>query len=321
MFINVVIMFVGCLVLALLIYPKLIPFLLHIKYGQSISEYSLDDYKQKEGTPTMGGLVFLIVPVALLIIIYPSFFTDSKLLLIVLAYLGYGLIGFIDDYIIVIKHENTGLKPWIKFMMQLVLSIVFYLFYRENCVTMIYLPFTDLIIDLGWLYAFLVFFMFTGASNAVNITDGMDGLAAGTSLLALVPFILFAANENQPYIAVFIIGVIAALLGYLKFNIHPAKIFMGDVGSLALGGLLAALALVLKQELALIIVGGVFVYETLCVIIQISSVKLRKKKVFKYTPIHYSFVINGMREINVVRLFWLLGFICMCLGLLIGAIG
>lgn len=321
MFINVVIMFVGCLVLALLIYPKLIPFLLHIKYGQSISEYSLDDYKQKEGTPTMGGLVFLIVPVALLIIIYPSFFTDSKLLLIVLAYLGYGLIGFIDDYIIVIKHENTGLKPWIKFMMQLVLSIVFYLFYRENCVTMIYLPFTDLIIDLGWLYAFLVFFMFTGASNAVNITDGMDGLAAGTSLLALVPFILFAANEDQPYIAVFIIGVIAALLGYLKFNIHPAKIFMGDVGSLALGGLLAALALVLKQELALIIVGGVFVYETLCVIIQISSVKLRKKKVFKYTPIHYSFVINGMREINVVRLFWLLGFICMCLGLLIGAIG
>ena len=321
MFINVVIMFVGCLVLALLIYPKLIPFLLHIKYGQSISEYSLDDYKQKEGTPTMGGLVFLIVPVALLIIIYPSFFTDSKLLLIVLAYLGYGLIGFIDDYIIVIKHENTGLKPWIKFMMQLVLSIVFYLFYRENCLTMIYLPFTDLIIDLGWLYAFLVFFMFTGASNAVNITDGMDGLAAGTSLLALVPFILFAANEDQPYIAVFIIGVIAALLGYLKFNIHPAKIFMGDVGSLALGGLLAALALVLKQELALIIVGGVFVYETLCVIIQISSVKLRKKKVFKYTPIHYSFVINGMREINVVRLFWLLGFICMCLGLLIGAIG
>jgi len=320
MFINVVIMFVGCLGLALLIYPRLIPFLRRIKYGQSISEFSLDDYKQKEGTPTMGGTVFLLVPVLLLMIIYPKFFIDTKLLLIVMAYLGYGLIGFIDDYIIVIKHDNTGLKPWIKFTMQLVLSIVFYLFYRANSVTTIYLPFTDLFVDLDWAYAFLVFFMFTGASNAVNITDGMDGLAAGTSLLALIPFILFAVNANQPYIAVFITGVIAALLGYLKFNTHPAKIFMGDVGSLALGGLLAALALVLKQEIALIIIGGVFVYETLCVIIQICSVKLRKNKVFKYTPIHYSFVINGMREINVVRLFWMLGFVFMCLGLLIGVI-
>ncbi|MDD2592109.1 MAG: phospho-N-acetylmuramoyl-pentapeptide-transferase, partial [Erysipelotrichaceae bacterium] len=155
-------------------------------------------------------------------------------------------------------------------------------------------------------------------SNAVNITDGMDGLAGGTSVLALIPFAIFAFMFDQSYIGVFVVGVIASLLGYLRYNLNPAKIFMGDAGSLALGGLLAALALVLKQEIALIIVGGVFVFETTCVILQIASVKLRKKRVFKYTPIHYSFVINGMSEKNVVYLFWLMGLTFMIFGLIAG---
>ncbi|MPN07588.1 Phospho-N-acetylmuramoyl-pentapeptide-transferase [bioreactor metagenome] len=183
------------------------------------------------------------------------------------------------------------------------------------------MPFTDLVVNLGWLYIILVFIMFTGSSNAVNITDGMDGLAAGTCFFALIPFILFAWQNELPYIALFILGVLGSLLGYLKYNLHPARIFMGDTGSLALGGLLAALAFVLKQEIALIFIGGVFVYETLCVILQIGSVKIRKKKIFKYTPIHYSFVINGMNEVNVVKMFWMMGFCCMVIGLMIGVLG
>ncbi|MEA5018136.1 MAG: phospho-N-acetylmuramoyl-pentapeptide-transferase [Erysipelotrichaceae bacterium] len=312
------IMFGGCLLSALFVYPKLIIFLKKIRYSQTISEYSLADYKQKEGTPTMGGLAFIFLPIIFIVFIYPSFYQDATMMLVIMVYLGYGLIGFIDDYIIVIKHDNAGLKASYKFLMQLALSIVFYLIYREYSVTTINIWFLNWSFDLGWVYALLVFFMFTGTSNAVNITDGMDGLAAGTTILALIPFVVFAFIASKPYIAVFVIGVIGALLGYLRYNLHPAKVFMGDVGSLALGGLLAGLALVLKQELSLIIVGGVFVYETLCVIIQITSVKLFKKKVFRYTPIHYSFVIQGMSEIKVVRMFWILGFLFMIFGLLIG---
>ena len=287
------IMFGGCLLSALFVYPKLIIFLKKIRYSQTISEYSLADYKQKEGTPTMGGLAFIFLPIIFIVFIYPSFYQDATMMLVIMVYLGYGLIGFIDDYIIVIKHDNAGLKASYKFLMQLALSIVFYLIYREYSVTTINIWFLNWSFDLGWVYALLVFFMF-------------------------IPFVVFAFIASKPYIAVFVIGVIGALLGYLRYNLHPAKVFMGDVGSLALGGLLAGLALVLKQELSLIIVGGVFVYETLCVIIQITSVKLFKKKVFRYTPIHYSFVIQGMSEIKVVRMFWILGFLFMIFGLLIG---
>ncbi|MDD4642946.1 MAG: phospho-N-acetylmuramoyl-pentapeptide-transferase [Erysipelotrichaceae bacterium] len=318
MLIKSILIFCGCLLTTWFVYPKLIPFLKRIKYGQTISQYSLDDYKQKEGTPTMGGVAFVIIPVIFMIIIYPELFFDIKILLVIMAYVGYGLIGFVDDYIIVIKRDNAGLSVKLKFSLQLALSIIFYLIYREHSVTTLTFPFIEYTVDLGWLYMVLVFFMFTGSSNAVNITDGMDGLAGGTSVLALIPFAIFAFMFDQSYIGVFVVGVIASLLGYLRYNLNPAKIFMGDAGSLALGGLLAALALVLKQEIALIIVGGVFVFETACVILQIASVKLRKKRIFKYTPIHYSFVINGMSEKNVVYLFWLMGLTFMIFGLIAG---
>ena len=152
--------------------------------------------------------------------------------------------------------------------------------------------------------------MFSGASNAVNLTDGMDGLAAGCMVTALVPFWIYALIQKEFGIAVFVAALLGALFGYLKFNIKPAKIFMGDTGSLALGAVLAALAMLLKKEMALIVIGGIFVIETLCVMIQIGSVKLRGKRVFPYTPIHYAFVIKGMGERQVVHWFWLvsLGF-------------
>ena len=203
-------------------------------------------------------------------------------------------------------------------MMQLVLAIIFYFIFRQELSASIDLPFTDFNIDLGVLYALFVLFIFTGSSNAVNLTDGMDGLAGGTSLIALVPFAIFAYLQNEVYVFAFICALMASLIAYLWFNKHPAKIIMGDTGALALGAVLAAIALVLKQEFSFVFIMAVFIYETLCVMIQIGSVKLFKKRVFKYTPIHYSYTLSGWKETNVVYFFWFLGLVSMIIGLWLG---
>lgn len=307
------------LILMFIIMPNLISFMKNLKYNQVASEYSLEEFKEKAGTPTMGGVAFVIVPVIALFIIYPRFYTNAKILLVVLTYLGYGLIGFIDDYLIVVKNDNEGLKPAYKFGLQLLLSIVFYLIYRQYSTSTVTIPFLNKTIDLGWGYALLVFFMFTGSSNAVNLTDGMDGLASGCSIFAILPFIYVAIKQDQFYVAVLLAGVGGALLGYLRYNIAPAMIFMGDTGSLALGGLLAAVAIVLKKEFDLAIIGGVFVMETLCVIIQQVAVRVFHKRVFRYTPIHYAFKLNGMAEMQVVYVFWLASIICSGLGIILEA--
>lgn len=320
MFIPCISAFGISLAIVLITMPLLIRFLHKINYNQAVSEYSLQQYKEKQKTPTMGGILFVLTPVAVTLLMYPGTLGDLQVMIVMLAYVGYGLIGFLDDYIIVIRQDNEGLRPRTKFLLQLLLAVVFFLMYRQDATTDIIIPFFETVIPLGGLYMLLVFFMFTGTSNAVNLTDGMDGLAAGTSFLAFAPFVLFALQQQKLVIAVFLMAVMGALLGFLRYNVHPAKIFMGDTGSLALGGALAAVSMVLKQEIALMVIGGVFVWETLCVIIQISSVKLRGKRVFRYTPIHYSFVIGGMRETQVVLMFWILGLICTAAGFLIGVI-
>jgi len=304
--------------LTLVLMPYYIRFLNRINHSQSISEYSLDEFKSKKKTPTMGGVLFVLIPLLAMLIVYPLSYTKLATGIVYLAFLGYSLIGFWDDALIVIQHKNDGLKPLTKFISQVVLAILFYFLYRQSASSTILIPFTQMFINLGWLYAILVFVMFAGASNGVNLTDGMDGLAGGTSLLAFIPFAYFAYTQNNIELLAFIVAVMGSLIGYLRYNWHPAKIIMGDTGALALGGVLAALAMVLKQEFALIVIGGVFVFETICVILQIGSVKLRKKKIFRYTPIHYSFTLSGWKETNVVLFFWLLGAICAVLGLLIG---
>ncbi len=308
------------LVLVLVLMPKLIAFLHKISYNQTVSEYSLEQYKAKAKTPTMGGTLFVIVPVAVTLILFPDIYSHLEALLVLCAYVAYGLIGFIDDYIIVVKKDNEGLKPWAKFLMQLLVAVVFYWVYKDFVSTDVTVPFINAILPLGAFYVVFAFIMFTGESNAVNLTDGMDGLAAGCSFLAISPYVMFALRQNQVIIAAFLLGVMGALLGYLKYNVHPAKIFMGDAGSLALGGLLAAVAMVLKMELSLLIIGGVFLWETVCVVIQQVSVRVFKKRVFKYTPIHYSFVISGMREPKVVLMFWMLSALCAAAGFLMGVL-
>ena len=302
--------------------PKTIDFLHKIKFGQTEREEGLDSHKKKNGTPTMGGIVFILIPVIIYLITYFAGFIpmDLNAVILLLAFIGYGLIGFIDDYIIVVKKDNQGLKPKTKFLMQSILAIVFFLLYRTNSSLSLWIPIWDKTIPLGFLYFFLIFIMFTAETNAVNLTDGLDGLCAGQMIIALVPFVVFAFLQGLTQIAYILILVIAALLGYLKFNKHPAKIFMGDTGSLALGGIFATTGMVLKQEILLVLIGLVFVVETLSVIIQVTYYRKTKKRIFKMAPLHHHFEMCGWNETQVVHRFWLAGLICAIAGLLIGVI-
>lgn len=314
-----ILIFFASLIVTWLTIPWLIVFLKKLKYGQSISEYSLDEHKAKTGTPTMGGIAFVVIPVFLFLVFFFDVM-DANGWLLMFSYIGYALIGFWDDAKIIIEKKNDGLPAAFKFLLQGILAFIFYYFYKDIASSSVVIPLVNWTISLGWLYAVLLFFMLVGTSNAVNLTDGMDGLAAGTSFLALIPFIYFAITQSSTSVAGFALAVLGSLLAYLRYNVYPAKIFMGDTGSLPLGALLATMAILLKQEVLLVLIGGVFVYETLCVIIQIGSVKIRKKRVFKYTPIHYSFVLSGWKEVRVVQFFWLLGFIFALLGVFIGSL-
>ena len=308
------------LVIMLLIMPGLIDYLHKIKFGQTEREEGLASHKKKNGTPTMGGLAFIIVPT--LVYVVCSFFTPFKLdlntIVILLAFVGYGVVGFIDDYIIVVQKNNEGLKPSHKFLLQSILAVVFFFLYRTNSTTDIWIPIFDVTIDLSWFYFILVFLMFTAETNAVNLTDGLDGLCAGQMVIALVPFAIFAFIQGLNNVACLICLVIFALLGYLKFNKHPAKIFMGDTGSLALGGFIAAVAMVLKQEVLLIIIGFVFVAEVCSVIIQVTYYKKTHKRIFKMAPLHHHFEMCGWSEEKVVTRFRLVGVILAVLGLVLG---
>ncbi len=306
--------------LMLQIMPALIRYLHKIKFGQTERDEGLESHKKKNGTPTMGGLAFILVPSIVYVVfaLFSPFRLDMNTGIILLAYIGYGLIGFIDDYIIVVKKNNEGLKPGVKFAMQSVLAIVFFLLYRSVSSTGVWIPILDKTIDLGFLYFILVFFMFTAETNAVNLTDGVDGLCAGLMAIALVPFVLFAMLEGVPNVAFLLLLVVFALLGYLVYNLHPARIFMGDTGSLALGGLIAAAAMVLKQELLLIVIGFVFVAEVLSVIIQVTYFKRTKKRIFLMAPLHHHFEKSGWDENKVVRNFWTAGILCALLGLWLG---
>ncbi len=315
---DYIVAFVVALAITLLVMPSVIRYLHKIKFGQTEREEGLASHKVKNGTPTMGGIVFILVPILVFSILRFDALRQSSIQIVILAYLGYGLIGFIDDYLIVVKKNNDGLKPWIKFAMQSVLAIVFFMLYRTAASTEIIIPVLDCRFDLGWLYFFLVFIMFTAESNAVNLTDGLDGLCAGVSIVALFPYVIFSLMQGNRSLALFLLCVIGALLGYLCFNLHPAKIFMGDTGSLALGGLLAAVAMVTKEELLLVIIGGVFVIEVLSVVIQVSHFKRTGRRVFKMAPIHHHFEMCGMKETKVVSMLWGIGFLFALIGLLLG---
>ena len=315
---KLILCFVISLALVVVLMPGFINYLKMISFNQTVSEYSLKEYQEKASTPIMGGVLFIIVPVLVTLAAGGREALQMDTMVILLTFVGYGLIGFTDDFLIAVKKNNDGLSPRMKFFLQVVLAAVFYLMYHHKASLDVAIPFTSVSLHFGMFYSILVLLMFSGASNAVNLTDGMDGLAAGCTLISLAPFLYFAVRQGKMSVAIFIASLMGALCGYLKYNVKPARIFMGDTGSLSLGAALAAIAMILKMELALVIIGGVFVIETLCVMIQIGSVKIRHKRVFPYTPIHYAFVMKGMGENEVVHRFWLCAAVFALLGFLIG---
>ena len=320
-FFQIVIGFIVAFLCVLVVMPKSIKFLKRLKFGQIEREEGLESHKAKGGTPTMGGIVFILCSILVVYVLNFSYLNNPYIHLLTFAFLGFGFVGFLDDYLIVVKKTNDGLKPLYKYLLQSVVAIAFYFLAKQfipEFDTAISNPLLHKEIDLGWFYPVFVYFMFTAESNAVNLTDGLDGLATGLSMIAVSVFVIFAImNKNFP-IAIYAMTVIGALLGFMYYNYHPARIFMGDTGSLALGGFLAALALLTIQELLLILVGGVFLMETLSVIIQVVSFKTRGKRVFKMAPIHHHFEMLGWSEQQVVISFWFLGFICGIISIVLG---
>ena len=312
--------FVLSLVVVLVLMPFYIKLLHRLKYNQSVSEYALDEYKNKAATPIMGGLLFVIIPVLVTLVIDTKIVNDPLSVMVILSYLLFCLVGFLDDILIIINKDNKGLSPKLKMLMQIVFAALIYFAYRNYLITSIHLPLINIDIPLGFVYSIFMVFVYCAESNAVNFTDGMDGLCSGVSLISLIPFLVFAINGNKYDLAILIVSIMGALIGYLRYNFYPASIFMGDSGSLALGALFASIAIALNKEIALIFVGGVFVYEMLCVCIQQIAVRVFKRRVFRYTPIHYAFVLRGMIEKKVVIMFYGMAAIFSLIGFVIGVI-
>lgn len=304
--------FTASIVLGLMI----IPILKRMNAGQRTSKF-VKAHAKKSGTPTMGGLIFTLSTIFTIFVLYfiDKLKISSNLLIILFVFFGYGLIGFVDDFFkIKYKSNEKGLTRIQKFIAQVIIALLFFYIYIKNGSNpTIEIYALNIEVNLGFMYGFFILFMLVGTSNAVNLTDGLDGLAAGLSAIAFLVYGMIAWNSGwlagYDDVAVFCFILVGGLLGFLVFNAHPAKVFMGDVGSLALGGTLATLAILTHREITLIVVGGVFVAETLSVIIQIASVKLRGKKVFPMTPIHHSFEKWGWIETDIVRLFYVVGFI------------
>lgn len=294
----------------------LIPLLRKLHFGQSVSLTLGERHLKKNGTPTIGGLIFIIPTIISLLLLWfrGSIEMTSNLMIVLFVFVSYALLGLSDDLLKIIFKNNKGLSIMFKLLMQTVIALVFfYIFIRNGGVPEIRISAINLYIYMGWTYGLFILFLLVGSSNAVNITDGLDGLAGGLSAIAFLAYGLIAWNTTwlagYQEIAIFCFVLIGALLGFLVFNTHPAKVFMGDTGSLALGGSLAAIAILTRHELSLAVVGGVFVIETLSSLIQIIAIRKFHRKIFKMAPLHHHFEKLGWEETDIVKLFWIVGLI------------
>lgn len=302
-------------VLCIFVCPVLIPFLHRLKFGQTVRDDGPQTHLQKTGTPTMGGLAFLAAFVLSAIFMAPTHETIA----VILVTIGFGLIGFIDDYIKVVKKRSLGLKPMQKIIGQLIICVLFMVYLNKSGVgTEIYIPFTGgKTWDLGILFIPFCIIAVLATVNGVNLTDGLDGLADGVTLIVCVFFTMCAYAAGNGIVTT---GgaMIGGLLAFLIFNAYPAKVFMGDTGSLALGGFIVACAFILKMPLFILIAGIIYVVETLSVAIQVTVYKKTKKRVFKMAPLHHHFELSGWSETKVVTLFYVITAIA-CLVAFLGA--
>ena len=299
----------------------LIPMLKKLKVGQRISIFVGDSHRKKEGTPTMGGLIFILPTVAATIYLLLSGKVSytSNLGIVLLVFLGYASIGFLDDFLSIRKGNNEGLTAYQKLFMQVLIAIgFFYIYMRNGGQTSFVVGMLGIDLELGWLYGLLILLVLVGASNAVNLTDGLDGLAGGLSAIAFIAFSLVSLMVGFEDIGIFSLILVGSLIGFLIYNTHPAKIFMGDTGSLALGAVMGAIAILTHRELTLLVVAGIFVIETLTVIIQTIWVQLFHRKLFLMTPLHHHFEKLGWVETDIVKLFWVAGLVLAMSGIIFG---
>lgn len=288
--------------------PFLIPKLHQLKFGQSIREEGPKSHQAKSGTPTMGGMMIIL---GLVVGAFAAGQWSVELGLALFIVLGHFVIGFVDDYIKVVRKHNLGLKAKQKLLGQIIMAAM--VAYFGNLPTDLWVPFVGNV-ELGSFFYVLLFFVLVGTTNAVNLTDGLDGLAAGTVSVASLCFMVVCLILGNYNLAIFCAATVGACLAFLKFNYNPAKIFMGDTGSLALGGAIASMGILTHTELLLVVIGFIFVMEAMSVIIQVISFKTTGKRVFLMSPIHHHFELKGWKETKVVHTFW-------CWGLLAGILG
>lgn len=303
----------------------LIPILKKLKASQSISKYLERAHSSKNHTPTIGGLIFILptTVVTIIFLILKKMELNYSLLIVIFTFLAYSLIGFIDDFLKIKRESNDGLSENQKLVLQIIVALVFFfLFLKAGNEPLLWIHAIGFKKNIGFLYGIFILLVLLATTNAVNLTDGLDGLAAGLSVIAISTFGIIVWNTDwlngYDSIALFLFLLVGSLIGFLTFNINPAKVFMGDTGSLALGSVLATSAILTRHELLLILIGIVFVIEMLTTIIQRIYYKMTKKRLFPMTPIHHAFEKKGMNERDIVKLFWCIGFIASLLALIYG---
>ena len=299
----------------------LVPILKKMRVGQKISIFVGEAHRKKEGTPTMGGLIFILPTVlATLGLVFTNKITyTSNLGIVLLVFIGYTLIGFMDDFLSIKKGNNEGLTVYQKLLMQVFIAIgFFYIYMRSGGQTAWVVGTLHIDLEMGWLYGLAILFVLVGASNAVNLTDGLDGLAGGLSAIAFIAYALISLSVGFEDIGLFSLILVGSLFGFLVYNTNPAKIFMGDTGSLALGAAMGAIAILTHRELTLLVVAFIFVIETLSVILQTFWMIVFKKKIFLMTPLHHHFEKLGWDERDIVKLFWVAGLILAMAGIVFG---
>lgn len=292
----------------------LIPLLRKFRASQRLSIYLEETHKKKKGIPTMGGLIFLSSTIItfILLLAFKKITFNYSLLIVFFTFISYAIIGFIDDYLIIKRNNNKGLSEASKMLLQLVVAVIFfYIFMKAGNEPLLWIHNLNLKIDISWLYGVFILLVLVASSNAVNITDGLDGLAGGLSAIAFLSFGIISLGagwlDGYEEVALFCFSMIGSILGFLVFNVSPAKIFMGDTGSLSLGATLGAVAIITRQEILLILIGIVFVIETMSCVIQRFYYKFTKKRIFPMTPIHHTFEKMGWEERDIVKLFWIIG--------------
>lgn len=312
-------------VLAIIVGLLIIPVLKKMKAGQTVSRLINKRHLKKDGTPTLGGLIFIIPPIISLLLLYikGSIEISANLIIILFVFLSYGLLGFIDDYQKIKFKNNAGISTITKLVAQLFIAIVFYTIYKHSGgETVLEVSLFGIKWHLGYFYGLFILFLLVGTTNAVNITDGLDGLCGGLSGLAFLAYGVIAWGSDwivgYEGIAIFSFILVGSLLGFLLFNSHPARVFMGDTGSLALGGALASIAILTHHEISLALIGGVFVIETLSSLIQIIAIRKFNKKVFLKAPLHHHFEELGWQETDIIKVFWVVGFLLAMFGVIYG---